>query len=115
MNPGKYDRQITIKQRIIGNNLYNEEKILGYENITFDPVVWASKNPRLGNEKMITDQIVSENVVRWVIRYRTDLNSEMVIEEDGQIYEITSMAEATGKMFGRREALEIKTILKDNQ
>ncbi len=114
MNPGILDRELTIKRKVIGSNEYNEEVVSGYENIPVDPVIMAAKNMHIGQEDFMADQLVSSNIVRWIAWYRDDLTAEMVVIEDGIPYEIESIREASGKDFYRREAIEIKTVHRDN-
>lgn len=87
MNPGKLNKRITL-QRF--------EKIKDSEGIVTEAwndvaTVWASAEPLRGREYFAAAAVNRENTVRFRIRYKPDVSSDMRIKYDGRFFDIQSV------------------------
>lgn len=105
MKYSQLDRRITIEQPTITQDAAGQPVPTWSTLVT----VWAEKDARLGNEQVQADQVTSQNLVNWRIRYRTGITNKMRISYDGNYYGIESKIEE-----GRKEYLFLKTTLRDN-
>jgi SPP1 family predicted phage head-tail adaptor len=98
---GKLDRQITFQQRIIGENVSNEDEETGWEDIDSNPEVWAEVEEKSGTEEFKSDQLKDVLISNFTIRYRSDINAKMRISYDGRKYNIQSIVDIGRKRFRR--------------
>jgi SPP1 family predicted phage head-tail adaptor len=92
---GELDRRIQIIEPTYSTGTSNEDKITGWELINTNSSVWASYRPSRGTVSVDQDRIVYTQTSVMTIRYRTDLNVRMrVVDENGQVYAIVSIAES---------------------
>ena len=76
-------------------------------------ICWCGAEPLSGREFWEAAAINRENEVRFTIRYRKDVSTEMRIRLDGTVYDITSILDKNN----RHEALEIlaRTVTPDGK
>lgn len=98
MKAGKLDRRITFRSKTVVQNDFGEEEATWGD---FD-TVWAGYEARQGTEKDEADQLIAVTREVFQVRYRNDLNTEMILVYEGIEYDILSIFE-----IGRREGLEI--------
>lgn len=119
MNAGILDRLVTIQFNNVTTDSDTNEEVDNWQNLVIDPQVWAMKMEMVGAEEYQADQLVWDKVVKWVIRYRTDLDAEMrLLDEDGNEFYFIGLREFSGNSkirVSRREALEISTEIRDFQ
>ncbi|MFT9848514.1 phage head closure protein [Aneurinibacillus sp. REN35] len=87
MNPGKLNKRITL-QRF--------EKTKDSEGIVTEAwndvaTVWASAEPLRGREYFAAAAVNQENIVRFRIRYRPGVTSEMRVVYGGRLFDIKSV------------------------
>jgi SPP1 family predicted phage head-tail adaptor len=105
MTIGEMDREVVLKTKTTTKDDWN------YDTVTFVTLatVWAKKIDRLAGELISENQLISRNRTDWIIRHRTDVIADMVLEYNSETYDITATKE-----IGRREFLLIHTELRDN-
>jgi SPP1 family predicted phage head-tail adaptor len=96
---GKLDRRITFQSKIVGDNESNEDEEEGWENISINPTVWASKDERRGNEVYRADKLTDYLNVGFVCRYRSDITPKHRIVCDGIPYNIIAITEISRKRY----------------
>jgi SPP1 family predicted phage head-tail adaptor len=107
---GRFDRQITIKERTIVKKPSGQEHF-SYGPVAVNPVVPAQKEDRSSiqnREGTEANQITAKGYTVFTIRYRDDLKRTMSIECEGVEYNIQSINE-----IGRRKGLQIFTEQKE--
>lgn len=101
---GRLDRRITFQQKVVGENVSNEDAEEGWEDITTNPTVWASRNDRAGREAYAADKLTGFQGFDFVCRFRSDVTIEMRITCEGKAHNIISIQE-----IGRRRFMGIIT------
>ncbi len=96
---GKMDRQITFEEKIIGENVSNEDAQTGWQEIETSPEVWANVEDRSGTEEFKADNLKDVLISQFIIRYRSDLNARMRINYNGRFWDIQSLLEIGRKRF----------------
>lgn len=96
---GRLDRRITFQYKDVGENESNEDEELGWNNITTNPTVWASKNERSGNEAYRADKLTDYLNVEFVCRYRGDITPKHRIVCDGVPYNIIAVTEISRRRY----------------
>lgn len=71
---------------------------------------YGEKDARVGSEQVQADQVTSQNIVNWVVRYDARITPKMRISYNAQYYNIVSVTE----LEGRNQYLLLKTTLRDN-
>lgn len=98
MKAGKLDRRVTLQTLTVTRDSYGA----AIESWTDLDTVWAEVIPLKGREYFTAAQIVAEKMLKFRIRYRTDLTETMRIVYAGQTYDVQYMAE-----IGRRAGFEL--------
>lgn len=77
----------------------------GYPTETWEPVLytWAEVKPIAGREYFTAAAVQAEHQVRFTMRYRKDVTSDMRLRYDGQDYEIKAILD----LGGRRTWLQV--------
>ena len=96
-NPGKKNKKITIKRRIVTNTL--GDAVSSWVNLAS---VWADERPLRMDERFQSDAKYSVRVSNFRIYYRADVTPDMQIIHDGLTWRITGIAE-----IGYREEMEL--------
>jgi SPP1 family predicted phage head-tail adaptor len=99
---GKLDRRITIQERTAVQDGAGGETVTWVDRAT----VWAAKMDVSGREQLMAHQMVPTDLVRFRIRYRSDVAMTDRVVYDGVAYNIQHKAE-----IGRREGLELLATL----
>jgi SPP1 family predicted phage head-tail adaptor len=84
MEPGKLDRRIRFDRKVVSQNSFGEEVVTWVPFAT----VWAARRNLRGVEKWTAQQVASEIVSRYVIRFREDLNPTMRLVDGSREYDI---------------------------
>lgn len=90
---GRFDRKVTLMQKVSVSSVSGGPKYSGYEPIDNDSEPWARWENRLGNEIVQSDQITHIQNAKVTLRYRTDLTTDMVVVKDNKMYSILSVSE----------------------
>lgn len=93
MDPGKLNRQVTIKSRTAARNAIGEVET-GWAT---HRQAWANIRNLRGTEAIRSDRPVSEVTTSIRLRYCTDLNAGMRIEAGGVVYEIEAVLPDEGQ------------------
>lgn len=89
MNPAKLNSRIVIQQKTSQTD--NEGIAKGvWENFAS---IWAGKKPLNGREYFASAAENAESVVRYEVRYRTDIRTDMRIIDQGRVLNITGVQE----------------------
>lgn len=96
---GKLDRRITFQEKIVEENVSNEDAELGWQDIDTNPDVWANVEDRSGTEEFKSDQLKDVLISQFIIRYRADLNAKMRISYNGRFWDIQNFLEISRKRF----------------
>lgn len=109
MHIGRMERKITIQQPV-----YTVDANTNFKKVsswTTYKICWASWKHEMSNEVFETGQMVAKDTFDWKIRYydASDVKQDMRILYDSGYYYIIGVKE-----LGRKEALQISTIKKDN-
>ena len=99
MNPGKLRHRVAIlqKQTTIDPDGYPTEEWVAVTT------VWASAEPIAGREYFTAAAVQAQHQVRFTMRYRNDITSDMRLRYDGQDYEIKAILD----LGGRRAWLQV--------
>jgi len=62
-----------------------------------------------GSENFVNDQMQSQYVVNWRLRYQTAVTADWKLEYNGKVYDIISVTPE-----GRKRFILVKTKLRDN-
>lgn len=89
MNPAKLNSRIIIQQKTSQTDGEGIAKVVWDDFIT----IWAGKKPLNGREFFAAGAENAENVVRYEVRYRTDIRTDMRIIDQGRVLDITSVQE----------------------
>lgn len=98
MRSGKLDRLITLQTFTTTQNDYGE-LVEAWATLAS---VWAERVPLSGREAFVADQIAALSLVKFRIRYRSDVNTKSRILDAGEYYNIRSVG-----LIGRNEGLEL--------
>lgn len=98
MRAGKMDRLITLQAFTTTQNDYGEP----VETWTTLASVWSERVPLSGREAFVADQIAALSLVKFRIRYRSDVNTKIRIIDAGEYYDIRSVG-----LIGRNDGLEL--------
>ena len=98
MRAGRLDRKVTIQTFTATQNDYGEP----VETWTTLADVWAERTPLSGREAFISDQMAALSLIKYRIRYRSDVDTKARISDAGVYYNIRSV-----QIIGRNEGLEI--------
>jgi SPP1 family predicted phage head-tail adaptor len=87
MNIARLNRRITLQRR---ESVKDDEGIVteGWADVA---AVWAAVEPLRGREYFTAAAVNQENTVRFRMRYRPGVTSEMRVLYDGRIYDINSV------------------------
>lgn len=107
---GHLDREIYFIKPVIEDGDSNEDKITSWELITDDPMVNARKFDVSGNTAVIDDRLTYYQNTEWTIRHRDDINTQMRIVYNTQVYEILNILQLNE---GRNRWMRITTNLLD--
>ena|SRR6186713_614029 len=93
---GKLDKRLTIQQKVVGDNISNEDAEEGWEDFTF---VWCSIDDKRGDETYRADKLTAYEDAVITMRYRDDVIPEMRGLCDGFIYNFLSVSRVGRKRF----------------
>lgn len=105
MNVGKLDRKIIIQSYPTSKD--NGGELTG--SWTTYLTTWAKVTDKSSTENMVEGTQPMTTTRTFTIRYRTGLTNGMRISYNSQYWQITGMME-----IGRKEYIDIQTILKTN-
>jgi SPP1 family predicted phage head-tail adaptor len=102
INAGKYRHRVTLKQAppITTRNDYGERTQSGATIAT----VWAEKQDWAGNESDEFGRETAQTTVKWLIRWRADIEPSCQLVFAGETYDIEAALDYTGT---RRELVLI--------
>lgn len=103
LNAGNLDQRITIEQKTVTDN-DRGEAIASWSTLA---TVWAQAEPLRGREFFAAAQMQETVDVKFTIRYRADITSQMRVLWRGQAYEMVS---PPIDVRGRRESLELMCV-----
>lgn len=103
-DPGKRDRRITIRQRTLSKDEYNQD----VETWSTLATVWAGVIDQAGGESYQSDQLTVDRVTNFDVRYDSRYNEQMRILFDSRFYKIVSIVRPD-----RKRSLILKTELLD--
>ena len=109
MNIGRMERYITIQQPTYSVSSNSNDKYVSawttYKNC------WASWVHKQSQEVIETGQIVAKDTYEWKVRYydAPDVKMDMRILYDAEYYYLVGVKE-----LGRKEALQLPSIKRDN-
>ena len=86
INPGKYDKKISILKHVTGQDSYGELT----DTWEVFKTKWASKDPLLGNEYFVALTNDTKVEVKFNMKYIPDIKNDMRIQHGTEIYEILS-------------------------
>lgn len=102
MRTGKLDRRITF-QKLTTTVDSTGGVVETWADLDHAPVVWAALEPMSARERFEADQLQLQEVLRFKIRYRSDLDERMRVVFEGRNWNIRHIREAVFE--GRRRAL----------
>jgi SPP1 family predicted phage head-tail adaptor len=98
MNPGRMNKRIIILRSSDGNNSF--VKPLGNESYVPYKQIWSKVEHVSAKEIFNSKANNTLNVVKFIIRYRKDIKSDMRIKYDSHVYEIKGIRPLdTKKMY----------------
>ena len=104
---GELDRRITIQTFSETTDTFGQE-VKSFSTLA---QVWANVVEKVGREGEDGDMIASTKKVEFIIRYRTDVNEEMRISYNSNIYKIQAIQSADA----RKAFLKIVCLWSDAQ
>lgn len=90
---GQLDRRITIQTFSETTDTFGQQ-VKTYSTLAS---VWANVVERSGKEGEEGDMLASTKRVEFIIRYRTDVNAEMRVSYNSNIYKIQSILNADAR------------------
>jgi SPP1 family predicted phage head-tail adaptor len=99
MISGKLDKRITLQSLNVSYNDYNEP----VESYVTLETVWAQVIGRTGKEIYQAQAFEAEEILTFIIYYRTDINTKSRIVYNSTNYDIV----APPREIGRKQGLEI--------
>lgn len=108
----RFDREITIIEKVIEDGDSNEDRITEWVARENNPRIWASKQELAGYEALIADRIAYVQPVKWTVRYEDarTVSVEQRLVFSTRVYAIQSVVE---KERGR--TIEIMSKLLDKE
>lgn len=91
-NIGEFDRLITIIQKIVTKNLFNGES----ETWEVLKTKWAKEVSKTGYETIEADKITALRNTTFAVRYDEDIDVEMRVVWDDEVYDIVSIKQPQG-------------------
>lgn len=107
-NPSRYDRRIKIQAKTITTSADGVVKEVWVDYLT----LWASREPLRGREFFAAAAENAEATVKYRVRYRTDIRSDMRIYDRGRIHNI--IAPPLEDPYGDRKETHIMAELIEN-
>jgi len=104
---GQLDRRITLQTFSEATDAFGQE-VKSYSTLA---TVWAKVVEKIGKESEEGDMIAATKKVEFMIRYRTDVNEEMRISYNSNIYKIKAIQSADA----RKAFLKIVCLWSDAQ
>jgi len=104
---GQLDRRITLQTFSETTDAFGQE-VKSYSTLA---TVWAKVVEKIGKESEEGDMIAATKKVEFMIRYRTDVNEEMRISYNSNIYKIKAVQSADA----RKAFLKIVCLWSDAQ
>jgi len=104
---GQLDRRITLQTFSEATDAVGQE-VKSYSTLA---TVWAKVVEKIGKESEEGDMIAATKKVEFMIRYRTDVNEEMRISYNSNIYKIKAIQSADA----RKAFLKIVCLWSDAQ
>lgn len=104
---GQLDRRITLQTFSETTDAFGQE-VKSYSTLA---TVWAKVVERIGKESEEGDMIAATKKVEFMIRYRSDVNEEMRISYNSNIYKIKAIQSADA----RKAFLKIVCLWSDAQ
>ena len=89
MRIGRMDRKVTLQEPVASSSDYNDPRDATWTNLSDNPQIWAEKVPMRGREGAEAGKESALSVVRWRIRYRSDVTEKMRLQHDSKNYYIT--------------------------
>lgn len=96
---GSLDKRITFQEKVIGENVSNEDEETGWQNIADYPTVWAKVNDRTGNEAHYADKLTGYMISDFVIRFKAGIGLENRIIYAGMKWNILSILPGSRKGY----------------
>ena len=90
---GQLDRRILIRDFTESTDTFGQE-VKTYRDLAY---VWANVKEKVGSEGEDGDMIASTKKVEFIIRYRTDVNEQMRILYNSNIYKIQTIQNADAR------------------
>jgi len=90
---GQLDRRILIQRFSESTDGFGQE-VKTYSGLAY---VWANVKEKIGSEGEEGDMIASTKKVEFIIRYRTDVNEQMRILYNSNIYKIQTIQTADAR------------------
>lgn len=90
---GQLDRRITIQTFSETTDAFGQQ-IKAFSTLAS---VWANVEEKIGSEGEDGDMIAATKKVQFIIRYRTDVNEEMRISHNNNIYKIQTIQTADAR------------------
>ncbi len=104
---GQLDRRITLQTFSETTDAFGQE-VKSYSTLA---TVWAKVVEKIGKESEEGDMIAATKKVEFMIRYRSDVNEEMRISYNSNIYKIKAIQSADA----RKAFLKIVCLWSDAQ
>jgi len=102
---GRLDRRIVFQRPVFGQDVSNQKKIVGWENIPDRFEASAQVDETGGNEMLQAEQVNGIKSAKFTVRYREDLDLELRILYKNVPYNVKSIIEV-----GRKRYLEILAV-----
>ena len=90
---GQLDRRITLQTFSETTDSFGQE-VKTYSTLAS---VWANVKEKVGSEGEDGDMLAATKKVEFIIRYRTDVNEQMRISYNSNIYKIQAIQSADGR------------------
>ena len=90
---GQLDRRITLQTFSESTDSFGQE-VKSYSTLAS---VWANVTEKVGSEGEDGDMIAATKRVEFIIRYRTDVNEQMRISYNSNIYKIQAIQSADAR------------------
>ena len=102
---GLYNRRITFQEQVESRTSTGAIDKAAWSDISITPNMWAKVKDLRGEEyaNAGVDQVISNLVTMFTVRYRADITAKMSILYEGNRYDILSKP----KERGNRESIEV--------
>lgn len=104
MNAGILNRVVELFKEVITTGEYGDDIIIK-ESIG---VIRAAVKQLKGDEVLRFNEVIDTEIVKFIIRYRPEINTKYLIKYKDEFYNITQVKE-----MGRKESLELITFKVD--